>query len=131
MLVTGGSGCVGAGVVQRVVDAGRAVRLVSRNAPSSTPGLECLRGDLREPDLVRAALKDIEVVYHLAGLVSFDPDDARAMYELHVECTRRLLEQASEAGGQRIVLASTSGTIAVATDAQLGTQAHDYPLTAL
>src|SRR5260370_27148907 len=129
MLVTGGSGCVGAGVVQRVVDAGRAVRLVSRNAPSSTTGLECLRGDLREPHLVRTALKDIEVVYHLAGLVSFDPDDARAMYELHVECTRRLLEEASEAGVQRIVLASTSGTIAVARDEKVGTEADDYPIT--
>jgi dihydroflavonol-4-reductase len=128
-LVTGGTGFLGAAVVQRLVDAGHAVRLVCRNAPNSTTGLECLRGDLREPDLVRAALKDIEVVYHLAGLVSFDPDDARAMYELHVECTRRLLEQASEAGVQRIVLASTSGTIAVARDEKVGTEADDYPIT--
>jgi dihydroflavonol-4-reductase len=129
ILVTGGTGFLGTAVVQRLVDAGHAVRLVSRNAPSSTTSLECLRGDLREPHLVRAALKEIEVVYHLAGLVSFDPDDARAMYELHVECTRRLLEQAREAEVQRIVLASTSGTIAVARSERVGTEADDYPIT--
>src|SRR5262252_3653408 len=112
ILVTGGTGFLGTQVVERLVAAGHSVRVVSRKAPNSNNGLEHLRGDLREPELIRAALKDIQVVYHLAGLVSFDPDDGRTMYELHVECTRRLLQHAAEAGVHRMVLASTSGTIA-------------------
>jgi dihydroflavonol-4-reductase len=120
---------LGTQVVQRLVAAGHAVRVISRGAPSSASGVEYIRGDLREPDLIRAALRDIRVVYHLAGLVSFDPDDAKAMYELHVECTRRLLEHASDAGVLRIVLASTSGTIAVAKSERIGTEDDDYPIT--
>src|SRR5262249_824757 len=55
-------------------------------------------------------------VYHLAGLVSRNPDDAHRMYELHVGGTRALCEAALRAGVQRVVVASTSGTGAVGDD---------------
>jgi dihydroflavonol-4-reductase len=51
------------------------------------------------------------------------------MYELHVDCTRELLRDLRELGTRpRVILASTSGTIAVFKDEQVGTEALDYPI---
>jgi dihydroflavonol-4-reductase len=56
------------------------------------------------------------VVFHLAGLVSRDPDDAGRMMRLHIDGTRAVIEAMARHGVGRLVLASTSGTIAVSKD---------------
>ncbi|MEJ7617901.1 MAG: NAD-dependent epimerase/dehydratase family protein [Pyrinomonadaceae bacterium] len=48
-----------------------------------------------------------------AGRVSRDRDDAHEMYDLHVNGTRLLCDAARAVGVQSMVMASTSGTIAV------------------
>jgi dihydroflavonol-4-reductase len=53
-------------------------------------------------------------VYHLAGFVSRKPADAHRMFSIHVHGTRILCEAALKAGVKRILMVSTSGTIAVA-----------------
>ena len=50
------------------------------------------------------------------------------MYELHVDCTRELLRDVREAGVKRVILASTSGTIAVSKEERVGTEEDDYPI---
>jgi dihydroflavonol-4-reductase len=76
-------------------------------------GVDALRGSVTSPDDVARALEGVDRVYHLAGFVSRKREDAPRMYEVHVEGTRILCEAARAAKVARIVLASTSGTIAV------------------
>ncbi|HXJ18903.1 MAG TPA: NAD-dependent epimerase/dehydratase family protein, partial [Polyangia bacterium] len=52
-------------------------------------------------------------IYHLAGFVSHLASDAHRMYSVHVDGTRLVCDAAVKAGVRRIVMASTSGTIAV------------------
>jgi dihydroflavonol-4-reductase len=131
LLVTGGTGFLGTHLVPRLVAAGHQVRLIGRSKPTGEPyaGTEYVPGDLKDRDAVRRALEGVEAVYHLAGLVSFQPKDARKMFELHVDSTRELLRDVREAGVQRVVLASTSGTIAVSKEERVGTEEDDYPIT--
>jgi nucleoside-diphosphate-sugar epimerase len=130
LLVTGGTGFLGAHLVPRLLSAGHQVRLISRARPISlAEGAEHVEGDLKDREAVRRALAGVDAVYHLAGLVSFDPKDGRRMYELHVDCTRELLRDARAAGIKRFVLASTSGTIAVSKEERTATEADDYPIT--
>ena len=91
--------------------------------------IDWMQGDVTDALSMKRALAGIDVVYHLAGLVSFRPDDARKMYALHVEGTRLLLEAAASAQVKRVVLASTSGTVAVSKEDRLGTEDDEYPLT--
>jgi dihydroflavonol-4-reductase len=131
ILVTGGTGFLGLHVVERLVAAGHQVRVLARTRPAhpAMAKVELIAGDLKERDAVRKALAGAEVVYHLAGRVDFDPKDGgRAMYELHVDCTRELLRDAKEVGLKRFILASTSGAIAVSRDERVGTEADDYPI---
>ena len=130
LLVTGGTGFLGSHLVPRLVSAGHEVRVIGRSRPTG-PGadtVEYIPGDLRDREAVRRALEGVEALYHLAGLVSFQDKDARRMYELHVDRTRELLAAAREAGVKRIILASTSGTIAVSREERVGTEADPYPI---
>jgi len=90
---------------------------------------EAVVGDLLDGESVARLLDGAEVLVHLAGRVSRDPDDGPALYRLHVEGTRLLLQRAAQAGVGRVVLASTSGTIGVATTPRVATEADDYPIT--
>ena len=85
--------------------------------------------DLEQPAGLRTALAGMDALMHLAGRVSFDARDGRAMYRLHVEGTRALLEEIRSNGGiGRLVLASTSGTTAVSRTERIGTEEDTAPL---
>src|SRR5207245_3483511 len=79
-------------------------------------GVEIVRGDLMDEGVLDGALAGVETVYHLAGLVSRNPEDAHVMYRVHVDGTRALCEAALRAKVRRVVVASTSGTVAVSDD---------------
>jgi len=118
ILVTGGTGFLGGHLLQFLSRRGERVRVLTRAA---TPALDALdveiqTGSILDPAAVERALDGVEGVYHLAGLVSRDPAAAAQMFEVHVEGTRLLLEKARAAQVRRVVVASTSGTVAVSTD---------------
>jgi dihydroflavonol-4-reductase len=127
LLVTGATGFLGSTLVPMLREAGHEVRLLVRSG-AVVPDPETVKGDVRDPDSVARALAGVEGVYHLAGLVSRDPADARKMYELHVDGTRNLLTCAARAGLKRIVLASSSGTIGVSRLRRVATEEDDYPI---
>ncbi len=134
ILVTGGTGFLGGALVPKLREAGHHVRLISRKTlPAAwTTGaqpVEFVQSDLADRHAVRRAIAGVDVIYHFAGLVSFRNEDARKMYELHVDCTRELLRDVITSGAKpRIILASTSGTIAAFTGARVGAESDDYPI---
>ena len=125
LLVTGATGFLGSTLVPMLVEAGHEVRVLARSQVT-LPGVEVIKGDVRDASAVARALQGREALYHLAGLVSRDPEDARKMYELHVDGTRNLLKQAGNL--QRIVLASSSGTIGVSRTRRIANEDDDYPI---
>lgn len=116
VLVTGGTGFLGEHVVAALLDAGFTVRALAR---ASSPvlaelGAEVIRGDVTAPGAaLDAAIAGTDAVFHLAGVVSRDPDDGQRMMRTHVDGTRCVLEAMARAKVPRMVLASTSGTVAV------------------
>jgi dihydroflavonol-4-reductase len=137
ILVTGATGFLGTHLVERLAKAGHQVRALARTAKPADSGLgsrvsgliEYVRADLKDRAAVRAALEGVEAIYHLAGLVSFKPEDGRKMYELHVDATRELLKDVHALGTKpRFILASTSGTIAVSKTERVGTEEDPYPI---
>lgn len=115
-LITGATGFLGQHLVAQLrEEEGADLRILVRESQPSLAewGIEEVEGSILDPRSVERAVAGVEQVYHLAGKVSRDPDDARELYSVHVEGTANLCRAAKKAGVQRILLASTSGTIAV------------------
>jgi dihydroflavonol-4-reductase len=88
--------------------------------------VELVRGDVAEGPELAQALRGCDAVYQLAGIVSRDIDDSQRMMRVHVDGTRRVLELGAEAGIKRLVLSSSSGTIAVSEDDAIHDEESGY-----
>lgn len=115
VLVTGGTGFLGEHVVAELRKQQQQVRVLarSRSAVLEDLGAELVRGDVTSADDLGKAMAGVTAVFHLAGVVSRDPDDSQRMMRTHVDGTRRVMEAMAAAKVPRMILASTSGTIAV------------------
>lgn len=119
ILITGATGFLGKYVVQSLSPesrvTGQKLRLFCRGVSPWPRGaeIEVVRGDITSREDVLRAAEDVGEIYHLAGFVSRDPKDAELLYRTHVEGTRNVCEAALRHGTSKIVVASSSGTIAV------------------
>jgi dihydroflavonol-4-reductase len=131
ILVTGGTGFLGTHIVRRMLDAGeKHLRVMASHIPSwmSDSGAEPFVGSVTNKDDLAKALKGVSAVFHLAGKVSRDNEDAAAMNKVHVEGTRLLCEAAKESGVKTIVMASSSGTIAVSERDEVVDETYPQPV---
>src|SRR5881394_24969 len=128
-LITGGTGFLGAHLVRQLVESGtKDFRVMATSIPEWLTGLgvDTIEGSVTNPEDVARAVEGVSEIYHLAGKVSREKEDAREMYKLHVEGTRLLCDAAKKAGVKTIVLSSSSGTIAVTEKGDI-TPDETYP----
>jgi nucleoside-diphosphate-sugar epimerase len=117
ILVTGGSGYVGAPVVEELLERGDEVRVLDvllhgqRELAGRLEelGAEVREGDIRDERARREALEGVDAVVHLAAIVgdpacARDPELAQAV---NVDATRALASEAREAGVRHLIFAST------------------------
>lgn len=98
ILVTGGTGRIGANLVTRLLDKGHDIRTLvypgdaSRaNKLDAFANVETVTGDLRNPDEVRNAVKGVDAIYHIAAAFG-GPFDNRQYLEINAMGTLNLLE---------------------------------------
>jgi dihydroflavonol-4-reductase len=131
ILVTGGTGFLGTHVVRQLLDAGeKSVRVMASSVPEwmRDAGVDAAEGSVTNAEDVANAVRGVSAIFHLAGKVSRDNRDASAMNKVHVQGTRLICEAAKAAGIETIVLASSSGTIAVSEDEQVHDETFPPPL---
>ncbi len=131
ILITGGTGFLGTHIVRQFLDAGeKNLRVMASSVPvwMLDEGVEACVGSVTNVSDVAEAVKDVSAIYHLAGKVSRDNDDAVLMNKIHVQGTRILCEAAVEAGVKTFILASSSGTIAVSEDKEIVDETYPPPL---
>jgi uncharacterized protein YbjT (DUF2867 family) len=111
VLVTGATGFVGPHVANAIVDAGHEVRVLERKRGSwSEAGIRCqeaVQGDVTDPESLRRAVAEREVVVHLVAIRQGKPEEFQRVM---IEGTRSLIAAAKEAGVRRFVLMSALGT---------------------
>jgi nucleoside-diphosphate-sugar epimerase len=110
IVVTGAAGFIGSNLVGFLREAGRGVVAIDRRDQPALPGLTRVKADLSLPgDAVDAALRDADMVLHLAGCPGVrdrSPDVAWRRHRDNVQAARRVLE--STPPSTMVVLASSS-----------------------
>jgi nucleoside-diphosphate-sugar epimerase len=135
VLVTGGAGYVGAVLVPEMLSRGYRVRVLDLmiygehvlDAVKNHPSLDLVRGDIRDADLVRSAVRGCDAVIHLA-CISNDPSvelDPALSQSINYEAFGPLVRISKEQGVRRFILAS-SGSVYGVSDAPEVTE--DHPL---
>jgi nucleoside-diphosphate-sugar epimerase len=116
-LVTGGAGFIGSNLASILADQGHPVRILdnfstgrAQNLAELPEAVEVVRADVRDPDAVRGACRDVEYVLHLAALpsVARSVEDPVATHDVNITGTLNLLLQARDTGVRRVVFASSS-----------------------
>ncbi len=124
-LVTGAGGFIASHLVEKLVEQGHEVRAFVRYNSSNSWGwledspcrdlIEIISGDIRDYDLVQAALKGCDTVYHLAALIGipYSYVSPLAYVRTNVEGTYNVLQGAREYG-VKVIHTSTSETYGTA-----------------
>ena len=131
ILVTGGSGFIGRRVVADLTDAGAAVRIVDLK-PHSDPGIDLVRGDIAEPEVLETAFDGgCDGVVHLAAVTSVlrSMEHPGLTFRTNVEGTHALLEGARAAGVRALVFASTNAVTGPMEAPAISESATLRPLT--
>jgi nucleoside-diphosphate-sugar epimerase len=123
--VTGPTGTFGAGLVPLLQDEPRVARVIGLARREFDPAergwtkMEYRRGDVRDPDTLREAFRDADVVVHLAFLITGNAsrETTRA---INVEGTLNVFRAAAEAGVQRFVYASSVAAYGFHRDNPIG-----------
>jgi len=122
VLVTGAGGFIGSHLVEALVAGAARVRAFVRYNGRGDPGLlgqlpkdvysqiEVVFGDLRDSDAIFAALRRIDIVYHLGALIAipYSYVHPRETIDTNITGTLNVLMAAREHGTRRIVHTSTS-----------------------
>ena len=118
ILITGGAGYVGIPTVSLLLEKGYKVRVFDNLSWGGdvllpffrNPNFGFIRGDIRKKEELQKALKGIDAVIHLAGIVGFPacrkfPERSR---EVNVDGTKNVVDVA--AGKTPVIFASTGST---------------------
>ena len=119
VLVTGGSGFVGANLVTELLDRGHHVRSFDR-APSPLadhPRLEVVQGDICDPQTVAAAVDGVDTIFHTAAIIdlmggaSVTDEYRRRSFAVNVHGTENLVHAAQAAGVSRFVYTASNSVV--------------------
>jgi nucleoside-diphosphate-sugar epimerase len=93
-LVTGATGFIGTHLVKALVEEGRDVKCLVRKTSNTKflegLGVEFFYGDLRIKDSLKGIIKDVNIVYHLAGEIY--SKRSRDFYRINLDGTKNLVE---------------------------------------
>ena len=115
-LVTGSTGFVGGAICKALVEKSFSVRALHRETSNQALlqdlPVEHVIGDLRQPDSIERAMQNVDVVFHVAAMLSpgNHPED---MFKVTVEGTRTVIESALKNRVKRFVHTSSVAALGI------------------
>lgn len=139
ILVTGSDGFIGSHLVEELIKQGYKVKAFVYYNSFNTWGwldsfpkailneIEIFQGDVRDPNGVREAMKDVDKVFHLAALIAipFSYHSPDTYVDTNIKGTLNVLQAARDLGTNRVLITSTSEVYGTAQYVPIDEQ-HPY-----
>jgi len=110
-LVTGGAGHLGNVLVRELIERGEDVRvlILSGEDTQSLSGLavEVVEGNVLDLDSLIQAMEGVDVVFHMAGLVSITPEGESLMRDVNVKGTQNVIDAVRATGVEKLIYTSS------------------------
>lgn len=110
ILVTGGTGFIGRGLVQRLLERQCGVNILSRRMPQDGPEAQScshFMGSITDKAVLDKACGNVDTIFHLAAYAHVNQHDTAIMRATNIEGSKRLLQAAIDNGVRRIVFFSS------------------------
>ena len=142
ILITGGGGLIGSTIADQLIERGAGKVVLLDNflrgshdnvAPALESGkAELVVGDIKDRELVRRLVKDVDSVVHMAALrINHCIEEPRLAFEVMFEGTFNVFQESVDAGIERIVAASSSSIFGQADTFPTDEMHHPYNDTTL
>jgi len=143
ILVTGGTGLLGAHLIYQLISNGESVRALKRN--SSDTGktrkifsyysdnfdelfskIEWIEGDVLDFTSLLKAMEGIDFVYHTAATVSFHADEKATLVQTNVQGTENIVNASLQTGVKKLVHVSSIGALGRAGSSGVVTEESEW-----
>lgn len=134
-LVTGGAGFIGSAIARALIDRGDDVRvldnLIAGSKENVPEGADFWEVDLRDPESLLEATRDVEVVFHEAAIRSVPRsiDEPTLVHECNVTGTLNLLIACETNSVRRLIYASSSSAYGGTREGMSSEDMHPRPLS--
>lgn len=129
ILVTGGTGFLGAYIIKELVEKGHRVRAIRRSPkipfyiPASVFGqVEWLSGDVLDVIGLEEAMEGVDAVIHSAAMVSFHKRDRHEMFQTNIEGTANVVNMALAQNVKRFIHVSSVAALGRLTNEEQVTE---------
>lgn len=128
-LVTGATGFIGQHLVRKIIAEKYPVRVLSRPT-SQRPAdfaseVEWITGDVTEPTTLEAAVRDVDIIFHLAGIIK--ATSAAAFTAANVTGTKNILDAVTAYGKKDVRFVFVSSLSASGPSAHWSPKSDDEP----
>jgi nucleoside-diphosphate-sugar epimerase len=110
ILVTGGTGFLGAYIIKELIEKGYPVRAIRRSnslpayiSPAILEKVEWVNGDILDVVSLEEAMHSADAVIHSAAVVSFNSRDKKRMMQVNVDGTANVVNMALEKNVKKLI----------------------------
>jgi len=135
ILVTGASGFIGSHLVPKLTQAGHLVSTLGRASGQSKQftdlGVKHYSGDVTNYEQVLSAVENKDVVFHMAGLVSYRSTDLSRQRAVNVDGTRNLMKACLIKNVPRVIHTSSIAAFGIPPEGTTADESFVYNLEGL
>jgi len=135
ILITGASGFIGRNLVPRLIKLGHNIHTFGRtkSLPESLSRLPLTHhcGDITEYKSIDGAVQNMDIVFHLAGLVSYKKKDLDEIYAINVTGTTNVMQACLKHRIKRVIHTSSIAAMGIPAPGKIANEAIAYNLANL
>lgn len=143
VLVTGGTGLVGAHLLLHLVQKNIPVKAIHRkksnlkrvekvfgyytkNATTLFQKIDWIEADLNDIPALETAFKNVDYVYHAAAFISFDPNDYQTLLKTNTEGTTNIVNLCIVNSVEKLCYVSTIGAIGKSLNGEIASEENEW-----